>query len=212
MLSVKKITINVFLATNVFFVHVQSALLVHGSCPVSVFHVIYLYIPPCPYVPVCAWTKEAVNLTMSAGRTSGCPVVHLGKRPTSNNTSLLILVEVLWFCLQQQRPDASTSSWMCRETHEKCGFPITQKQPFSKAVTVLFPQIAWIWYNFVKNFPSLCLIVQYLSGYLALQTGTHLNDAWSAMQPSLLCRNSWLAVASVQRRGGGLRVIEAHSL
>lgn len=169
--------------------------------------------PPCPYVLVCAWTKEAVNLTMSAGRTSGCPIVHLGTRPTSNNTGLLILVELLWLCLQQQRPDASTSSWSA-EKHpkkKKKWFPITQKY-FSKAVTVSFPQIAWIWYNFVENFPSLGLIVQYLSGYLALQTGTHLNDAWSAMQASFLYRSSWLATASVQRRGDGLRVIEAHSL
>lgn len=70
----------------------------------------------CPCV--CAWTKEAVNLTMSAGRTSSCPILHLGKRPTSNNTSVLTLVEVLWLCLQQQRPDASTSSWSA-ENHPK---------------------------------------------------------------------------------------------
>ncbi len=44
-------------------------------------------------------------------------------------------------------------------------------------VTVSFSQrtqIAWISYNFVKNFASLGLIVQYLSGYLALQMGKHL--------------------------------------
>lgn len=44
--------------------------------------------PPCLCEHVCLYTKEAVNLTMFAGRTSGCPIVHLGKQPVSNNIGL----------------------------------------------------------------------------------------------------------------------------
>lgn len=62
---------------------------------------------------MCLDTKEAVNLTVFAGRTSGCPLVHLGKEPATNKTGLFIWVVAL--------PPGVKDRWFhqqlaCRET------------------------------------------------------------------------------------------------
>lgn len=90
------------------------------------FIFLHAHICVCACVPVCASTKEAVNLTMSAGRTSGCPIVHLGKQPTSNNIGLFILVS---YCSSASRsrdlmhPPAAG----VQRNAQKCGFPSLQK-------------------------------------------------------------------------------------
>lgn len=54
-------------------------------------------IPSCLFIRlprerVCLSSREAVNLTVSVGRTSGCPLLHSGKEPVTNNIGQLIWV------------------------------------------------------------------------------------------------------------------------
>lgn len=132
-------------------------------------------------MPVCACTKEAVNLTVSAGRTSSCPIVHLGKEPSSNNIELL---SVVGSCrLQEQRPDASTSKQLeSRETpvNEGSHHPPPKIQCFTNAMlhdsVILLNNSTRL--NFIQFRQELFqlqrLIVQYLSAFLPLQMGKHL--------------------------------------
>lgn len=188
---------------------------IHSFSRSLAFSLRLLYLPASAPVPsACApgakvpGAKEAVNLTMSAGRTSGCPIVHLGTRPNSNNIWLF----AVWRpTVAAAPPAADLMQPPSAEKHpEKRGSPpiIIQR--------VRADYFNWISHNFIKNFffflffcCQIGLDSTALIGPSRSPNGkaSNLNDCLRRVKchanPSLLHRNSWPAVASVQGRGRG---------
>lgn len=155
---------------------------IHSFSRSLAFSLRLLYLPASAPVPsACApgakvpGAKEAVNLTMSAGRTSGCPIVHLGTRPNSNNIWLF----AVWRpTVAAAPPAADLMQPPSAEKHpEKRGFPPPPSSSKECALTVStgFHTISSRTFSFFFFFVArLGSIVRHLSGHLALQMGKHL--------------------------------------
>lgn len=156
---------------------------IHSFSRSLAFSLRLLYLPASAPVPsACApgakvpGAKEAVNLTMSAGRTSGCPIVHLGTRPNSNN----IWQFAVWRpTVAAAPPAADLMQPPSAEKHpEKRGFPPPNHHPKSarwlfQLDFTQFHQELFL-FSFFFCVARLGSIVRHLSGHLALQMGKHL--------------------------------------